>query len=387
MRILMVNNLFFPNIVGGAEISIAQLTNGLRARGHDVKVLSLGTSKDTDECFYVNYPWLTSLWPVKRDRLFFSRLLFQFAPDACAPLLRPRIDEILQTFSPHVVHTNNLAGLGNHIWAASNTKNIPVVHSLRDYYQICARQNMFHNDTNCEAQCKRCKLLTAPRSWQAKSIDALVGNSEFILNVHLRASAFSPRFTAVISGGLDESEIIEAKGLAAKRRTNSIGFIGQIIPSKGVDEFLKIAAANPKFKFKIAGSGSEDYVSFLKCQFSLENIEWKGTVNSTLFYDEIDALIVPSKWHEPLPRVIYEAYSRGVPVIASNVGGQPEVVNGSALPLLYNSGDIDMASRKLLDAFAIEKQPLLNLLVEYSRKFSSANVATKYIDVYERVYH
>ena len=45
---------------------------------------------------------------------------------------------------------------------------------------------------------------------------------------------------------------------------------------------------------------------------------------------EIDALVVPSVWEEPLSRTIFEAYGAGVPVIVSNRGGNPEAVDVGA---------------------------------------------------------
>jgi glycosyltransferase involved in cell wall biosynthesis len=51
---------------------------------------------------------------------------------------------------------------------------------------------------------------------------------------------------------------------------------------------------------------------------------------------EIDVLVVPSIWHEPLGRVVLEAYAFGVPVIATCLGGTPEIVDDGETGLLFD---------------------------------------------------
>ncbi|HCD4422509.1 TPA: glycosyltransferase, partial [Klebsiella pneumoniae] len=57
------------------------------------------------------------------------------------------------------------------------------------------------------------------------------------------------------------------------------------------------------------------------------NIKFYGNVKPTLFLDDMDMLIVPSKWNEPFGRVIVESLGRGVPVAGKKVGGIPELLN------------------------------------------------------------
>ena len=57
------------------------------------------------------------------------------------------------------------------------------------------------------------------------------------------------------------------------------------------------------------------------------------------FYQGVDVLVVPSLWHEPLPGVIYEPWEYGVPVLASEVGGIPEMINAAGVGWLVPPGD------------------------------------------------
>jgi glycosyltransferase involved in cell wall biosynthesis len=55
------------------------------------------------------------------------------------------------------------------------------------------------------------------------------------------------------------------------------------------------------------------------------------------FFSEIDALVVPSIWEEPLGRVVHEAFAFGKPVLASRMGGIPEIVQDGVNGILVEA--------------------------------------------------
>ncbi|HEX2094146.1 MAG TPA: glycosyltransferase [Longimicrobiaceae bacterium] len=84
----------------------------------------------------------------------------------------------------------------------------------------------------------------------------------------------------------------------------------------------------------------------------------------------LDALLVPSVWHENTPLVVYEAFAAGCPVIASDVEGISEVVHHERNGLLFNRGDAaDLAAcirrvvedRALLQRLASGTRPPLSV--------------------------
>jgi glycosyltransferase involved in cell wall biosynthesis len=116
-------------------------------------------------------------------------------------------------------------------------------------------------------------------------------------------------------------------------RSWRIGLIGRISPEKGQAEFLQaIAALAPEFptaKFVICGAPiipADDYlqsVSELARGLPVEFLGWRDDIASVLA--DIDLLVVPSK-NEGMGRVIVEAFSAGVPVVAFATGGITEVI-------------------------------------------------------------
>ena len=61
----------------------------------------------------------------------------------------------------------------------------------------------------------------------------------------------------------------------------------------------------------------------------------------------LDVLVVPSVWPETSPLVIREAFLTGVPVVASNIGGIPELIEAERNGLLFEPGDVDGLARAL----------------------------------------
>jgi glycosyltransferase involved in cell wall biosynthesis len=117
-----------------------------------------------------------------------------------------------------------------------------------------------------------------------------------------------------------------------------IASIGRIAPEKGQLDFLKAAeaihGAVPAARFDLIGAplfgdgAAERYHAAVRSAAARLPVEfhgWRGDVYQALA--GIDLLLVPSASHEATTRVILEAYSAGVPVVALRSGGVPEVVD------------------------------------------------------------
>ncbi|WP_445721070.1 glycosyltransferase family 4 protein [Flavobacterium sp.] len=64
------------------------------------------------------------------------------------------------------------------------------------------------------------------------------------------------------------------------------------------------------------------------------------------FFESIDVFVLPSYW-EGLPTSILEALKYGIPVVATNVGGIPEIMSGDLENLLFFPGEVDQAVEKI----------------------------------------
>jgi glycosyltransferase involved in cell wall biosynthesis len=131
-------------------------------------------------------------------------------------------------------------------------------------------------------------------------------------------------------------------------KTLRLGIVGQIGPWKGHDDLLEalcmVVQKGLSVLLRIFGSGQREYIDSLKrkmIDFGLSNsIEWCGFVDEQdKIFSEFDVCIVPSRFEDPLPTAAVEASGYGRPVIASRIGGLPEIVIHDETGLLVDSNN------------------------------------------------
>ncbi len=129
------------------------------------------------------------------------------------------------------------------------------------------------------------------------------------------------------------------------------GFLGTLMVSKAPDVLLQAFARLPRdaasvtlFGPHAAYHGDERYRSVLEGFLAHPGVRFAGPIAHDRVAEalsEIDVLVVPSIWPENSPLVIREAFLARVPVIASRIGGIPEIVQDGVNGFLVEPGDVD----------------------------------------------
>nr|WP_158640639.1 glycosyltransferase [Anseongella ginsenosidimutans] len=257
--------------------------------------------------------WLKSIW----------HLL-----DSCNPLNYFLISGLLKRIKPDVVHTNNIQGFSPFIWAIVKKQQLPLVHTFRDYYMLCHRTTLYHNERKCTDLCWQCKITHGIKKNFAGYPDCYVGVSNFILEKHAAYLPMRRQRTQVIYDVVEMPPEIPAKNTGGEEVI--FGFIGRVSKAKGA-EYLAKELANIKeefrsgFKLVFAGKGDETFVRSLRDKLDGIKVEFPGFVESDGFYRQIDVLIVPSLWSEPFGRIVIESLSHSVPVCIARSGGLEEL--------------------------------------------------------------
>jgi glycosyltransferase involved in cell wall biosynthesis len=127
---------------------------------------------------------------------------------------------------------------------------------------------------------------------------------------------------------------------------DQVGYVGRISPEKGIEDVLSAAARLPDIPFAVAGDHSA--MPHLP-PGSPKNVRWTGFLSGKAlddFYRRSRVLVFPGKWFEGFPNVIARAMAAGKPVIASDLGATPEIVEHNRCGLLFKPGDTaEMATR------------------------------------------
>jgi glycosyltransferase involved in cell wall biosynthesis len=126
-------------------------------------------------------------------------------------------------------------------------------------------------------------------------------------------------------------------------------YCGRLDTEKGVDRlfhaFARVAASNSEVTLRIAGQGPEktrleELARELGIDKRIVFLGWQGPRDIESELSRAWTLVAPSLWAEPLGLVALEAAVRGVPVIASEVGGFAETVEEGVTGLLVPNGDV-----------------------------------------------
>ena len=130
-----------------------------------------------------------------------------------------------------------------------------------------------------------------------------------------------------------------------------IGYLGSLMVSKAPHVLLEAfrslpggAASLDIFGSHCAYHGDESYRDRLEPLLQQEHVRVHGAVSHDavpLALSQIDVLVVPSIWAENSPLVIREAFLAGVPVVASRIGGIPEVIEDGVNGILFRPGDAE----------------------------------------------
>lgn len=394
MKVALLNTLYHPYRIGGAERSVQILAEGLAAQGHEVVVITLAkpdeaaTKETINKVKVYRVPLCNSYWPFtnNRHKPFIVRRALWHYRDRYNKTMGRLVKAILEKEKPNLLHTHNITGFSVAVWDMAKSLGLPVVHTIRDYSLLCPR-NAYKNGKNCLKPCLSCGLYLIPKREVSAMVDVVIGVSHFTLKRHLEWGFFPHSKKAVIYNPVAPGSRSQPRINTPKEGLLRVGFLGRLVPHKGVDDLLEaVEQVSGEFPLRvlIAGRGERTYEMKLRERARNLPVDFLGYVPATALFSQIDILVVPSRWHEPFPRVILEAYFNGVPVIASARGGIPEIVDEGRTGWLYNPDEPGGLARMLAKAY--EQRNELREMGSRARKKSLAFTAETHVKQYVEIY-
>ena len=344
-KIVIACRAYYPDVAGGGEISTRVLAEQLASVGYNVEVLAIGneTYTNVQNGIKINrIKYRNIYWSYNNKTISVMKKLIWHSLDCNNFLIGEMISNVLKEIKPDILITSTIEELSSIIWKVAKSQGIRVMHILRSYSLICVNANMFKKD-NCEKICTTCKPFSILKKENSKYVDDVIGISEFILNVHLTYGYFKNARSHVIYNMCMDEILLERNYNGFRENKITIGYLGRIHKTKGIELIVEaVSGLSDSYKnnilIKIAGNGDEDYISELANLANAKNIKcsFEGVIPANQLLDQIDLLIVPSKWNEPFGRVVIESLGRRVPVAAKRVGGIPELLNDNE-DFLFNT--------------------------------------------------
>lgn len=384
MRILSVHNYY--QIRGGEdECHEAEITL-LRKHGHTVDVYEA----KNDEIAALNpvQTAVQTIWSQSTYQAIKQRLSHQ------------QYDIVqVQNFFPLISPS---------VYYAARECGVPVVQTLHNYRLLCPNALFFREGKVCE-DCLG-KPIPYPgvlhrcyrESWAASTGVAALLTTHRLLQTwqhtvtqYIALTDFARQ--KFIQGGLPAEKILVKPHFVDPDPGPGTGqggyalYVGRLSVEKGLDTLLQAwqQLAQP-MPLKIVGDGPlADQVQQAAAQNPL--VEWLGRRPVAEVYalmGDAKVLIMASKWYETFGRVVIEAFAKGTPVIAANIGAVAELVAPEQTGLLFCPGDPGDLAKKvewLLAHPERSAQMRQHARHEFETKYTAAHSYQQLIDLYRQV--
>lgn len=346
MKVLVVSNLWPPIARGGSE-RVGELTvAGLKELGHDVVVITAIPwsgwqslwPRITDEQGVRVYRWFPlnvySYIHAARHR-YVTRLLWTLI-DVCNPFAYVAARSILRRERPDVIISHNIKGLGYCLPLLFARYTNRYVHVLHDVQLLHPSGLLFPDTIRRTLRTPFAWLYQVITRWHFSTTPVTVAPSRFLLDLYRERGFFQRSRTAVIPNP------VLVVGKQKPHDGFNITFIGQLERHKGIETLVAAwQEAALDATLHVVGSGTaQSIVVDAAAQHSRVIVHGRLTGDALNAVWEItDLLVMPSLCIENSPTVIAEALARGIPVVASDVGGVSELVRQSSASKLVPPGD------------------------------------------------
>jgi len=291
---------------------------------------------------------------------------------ACNSSSRQRVLDFLQTIKPDISHVHNwFPLLSPSIYSAHLEASVPVVQTLHNYRLGCAAGNYRRGGLDCQL-CRPGHSLPAVvnRCYRNSIAGSLAWRR--MADHNWRAGTFTKEVTHYIAPSLEIARHHEQMGIPEKmisvipnacKDPVSIGstpgapaiasgavYVGRLVREKGVDVLVEawkgLSSVAPRVQERfpdlvIVGSGPDE-ARLMEAARSVGNIHFKGHLPRREVDEAISnagMLVFPSRWAEPFGLGIIEAMALGKPVIASDTGAPPEIVENGLSGILVTPED------------------------------------------------
>jgi glycosyltransferase involved in cell wall biosynthesis len=247
---------------------------------------------------------------------------------------------------------------------------------------------------NCKEEPSAVRRAIVRRAFRRS--DAVICNSAEMARFAADYYRARPHTVRVVYNGVDAERFSPAARARAVAAGDGpvIGTVGRIEKQKNLDVFLAaagcVSARHPGARFEIVGEGTERarLEGVVRERRLADAVRFRGTTRDVpAFLGELDQFWLTSDW-EGTPNVVLEAMAAGCPVIATRVGGTPELIEDRRTGILVDAGDAEAicaASLLLAADPAAARRMGLAASTDVHERFSLTAMAAATSAVYESV--
>jgi len=360
MKIAVITSLYKPFARGGAEVIAEKVILELKARGHEVFVISAGEKDELEkidniDVYRVDPGNIFSYIDIQNQPIW-KRAIWHVI-DQNSKQGSKKVAQIIEERKPDLILSHSLKGLGYQIPNMIQKMGIPYVHTLHDI-QLSIPSGLIIKGHEKDF------LVNNPYNWffemRSKKLfsycDKIVAPSQWLIEFYLKRGFFKKNTPIVLRNPVEGS-----RPYVEKEFNNTYVYVGQIEDHKGITylirAFAELQKAHPEVRLKIVGSGSLEEV--LKEHYKDESwLEFAGYIPyselGNKVFDGVSYAILPSLCYENSPNLIIEGFMNSTPVIVADVGGSAELVRDGANGFVFECANdeslLEVLERSIADS-------------------------------------
>ncbi len=388
---------YLYSFVTGIEIQVRRTLQALIQQGHQVSVITTVPDiaikpyvREIEGARVYSFFTLNNYKRAEGNRIAWLMRPLWHGGDTWNSYSYMMVRRILKKESPDIVHIHNARGLSLSAFSAVKSVGLPLVFTAHDYSLVCPRYSLLKGSGEvCQSPRPICRAVNRVKKLIVDNKpDIVTAPSQFVIN-KLRENDL---FNNTRSVRLFNAVSLDDACLAEKNyQTIDILYSGQLTRAKGthilIDAFKQIEHKNARLH--IVGRGN--YAERLK---EIAGGDSRITFHGFMPWEELKELykkasvtVVPSIWYEAFGLIIIESFKHGTPVIGSDIGGIPEIIEDGHNGFTFEAGNVNQL-RNLLER-GIRNQSELERLgrgaFESVKKFDINKQVTQLEGLYEQV--
>jgi glycosyltransferase involved in cell wall biosynthesis len=346
MKVLKVIHGFPPDYMAGSEVYSYHLVKELINQDIETFVFTRVENEFDDNYKIYNEKFedinIQRVNKPKKDYLYEDKF-FDYKLDKI-------FKEYLKSVKPDIVHFGHLSHLSTNLIKIAKEHNIPIVYTIHDFWLYCVKGQMINQDgIICKnpsiENCTKCSNYVVDLTKVKNStkhmkniinlVDIFISPSHTLKNFFVNQGVNKNKIK-YFKYGFNTKKITYNKKIFTKNSKINFGFMGRVIPTKGIKVLIDTFKKLPNEKLSIYGN-----IGIQKRFLKTKNIIFKGAYdnnNINTVLNDMDVLVVPSIWYENAPLVIQEAFLAGVPVITSDIGGMAELIKNKINGFTFKVG-------------------------------------------------
>ena len=402
MKILQINNCHYRR--GGADVVYLNTGALLNSKGNQVFYFSTINSRNEktsfDKYFIKNVDYLNN--SLLKKLISITRFFYSFKA-------KKNINRLINEHMPDIAHVHLYkGGLTSSVFKILKKHKIPIVLSQHDYglidpHNLLLDGKLNINESTINGSPFNTFLLKSNRNSYLLSLvstfeylfnkfffpfdiyfNTIICVSKFAMSKHRLSKKFNFNLVHLYNffPSLENTIPVNIPG-------EYVLYFGRLSKEKGLNTLIQAwNKSETNLNLKIAGDGELfDSINSIKSD-KIELLGFKQGKALTDLMINSSFIVVPSEWYENNPLTIIESYSYGKPVIASNIGGIPEIVINDKTGYLFKMKSIDslVSVIKKIEQISLNDYKRLSI---NAREFSNENFNPnihydKLINIYEK---